>query len=240
MNKIVYDTIIISDIHFGSPNCQSKELYMFLDNIRVKELILNGDVFDDLNFWRLTHWDWQAFSQIRKVSDHCKVVWNKGNHDEINEMFMSALLGVHVNKGHYWKYNNKLFYATHGHVWDIFIYKYRKITEIATWIYTKIQYASHGWSRKISEWVKSKSKSMIRNCEVIRNHAVKMAEENAISYVFCGHTHSAEMKRVRRVLYVNSGTWESDVPHFIGINKEGIFLCRYENHKTTIESFEKF
>ena len=87
MPLVKYDTIIISDIHFGSPNCQSRELFKFLGSLRVRQLILNGDVFDDINFYRLKHWDWKAFGQIRAVSDHCKVIWNKGNHDEINVEF---------------------------------------------------------------------------------------------------------------------------------------------------------
>ena len=47
---IEYDTIIISDIHLGSPLCQAKELSEFLQQIRVKQLILAGDIFDDLKF----------------------------------------------------------------------------------------------------------------------------------------------------------------------------------------------
>src|SRR5205823_1059760 len=61
-----FDAIVISDIHFGSRMCQARELEDFLSNIRVKHLILNGDVFDDLKFNRLQHWHWQALSRIRK------------------------------------------------------------------------------------------------------------------------------------------------------------------------------
>ena len=45
---IKFHTILISDVHFGSPMCQAEELQEFLKNLRVKTLILNGDIFEDL------------------------------------------------------------------------------------------------------------------------------------------------------------------------------------------------
>jgi metallophosphoesterase superfamily enzyme len=59
---IEYDTIIISDIHLGSPLCQAKELSEFLQQIRIKQLILAGDIFDDLKFNRLQHWHWEVLA----------------------------------------------------------------------------------------------------------------------------------------------------------------------------------
>src|SRR5437016_5776701 len=116
---IKFHSILISDLHFGSPMCRARELQDFLKHIRVKTLILNGDIFEDLKFYRLQHWHWEAFGQIRKISDHCKVVWIRGNHDEVDTKFMSHLLGVKV-KGHYsWSVGERKFYATHGDRWDV-------------------------------------------------------------------------------------------------------------------------
>lgn len=232
MRKIKYDTIIISDIHFGQPNCKSKELFIFLNSIEVGTLILNGDIFNDLNFFRLKHWDWRAFSQIRQISDHCKVIWNQGNHDTIDEIFMSCLLGVYVHKGYYWSYKGKAMYAVHGHKWDVFIYRYKTLTAILTWVYDFIQRKSFRWSEYITKWIKNKSKALIRNCEMIRKNAIKMAKENKIKVIICGHTHKAELCKIRGIIYANSGTWESDTPHFIGIkgngNREEVQLIKYE------------
>src|SRR2546421_5908660 len=57
------DAVIISDVHLGSANCQARALAELLDRIASGELpaarlILNGDVFDSIDFRRLnkTHW----------------------------------------------------------------------------------------------------------------------------------------------------------------------------------------
>jgi UDP-2,3-diacylglucosamine pyrophosphatase LpxH len=89
---IEYDAIMISDIHLGSPMCQAQELVEFLNRIRVKYLILGGDIFDDLKFNRLQHWHWEVVSRFRKISDHCHVVWLRGNHDTLSARTMSHLL----------------------------------------------------------------------------------------------------------------------------------------------------
>ena len=171
--KIRANTIIISDVHFGSPMCQSKELLKFLDNLEVKFLILNGDIFDDLRFNRLKHWDWEAFSQIRKISDHCQVIWNRGNHDVIHEGFMSCLLGVKVTNGYYWHIGDKRMYALHGDKWDVFIYKYKLITDIATWVYNKLQEMNLGIAKKITKWVKKRSKMIVKNNTAVKVGAMK-------------------------------------------------------------------
>ena len=51
----VYDCLVISDLHLGSRVCQAKLLEEFLEWAvdRTRRLVINGDVFDDLNFTRL-------------------------------------------------------------------------------------------------------------------------------------------------------------------------------------------
>src|SRR5262245_26603258 len=115
-----YDAIIISDIHLGSRMCQAKELDEFLSRIRVKYLILAGDVFDDLQFNRLQHWHWQALSRIRKISDHCEVIWIRGNHDVVSARTMSHLLGVHVRNNYEWNQRGRRMFVVHGDRWDAF------------------------------------------------------------------------------------------------------------------------
>src|SRR5216110_1701086 len=55
-DKTNYDCIVISDLHLGSDVCQAKLLEEFLiwAAEHCRELVINGDIFDDLNFKRLT------------------------------------------------------------------------------------------------------------------------------------------------------------------------------------------
>ena len=55
-DKTIYDCIVISDLHLGSDVCQARLLEEFLIWAveHCRELVINGDIFDDLNFKRLT------------------------------------------------------------------------------------------------------------------------------------------------------------------------------------------
>lgn len=222
-----YDTILISDIHLGSPMCQARELDAFLAGIRVKHLILAGDIFDDLKFNRLQHWHWQALSRIRKISDHCQVVWLRGNHDSISARTMSHLLGVHVRYHFEWESCGKRFYAVHGDRWDTFIYKHKRLTSVYSLIYDVLQRAHSDRTRRFSQWIKKSVPILRRNSEAVMWGAVRFAQKKGYDAIFCGHTHMATLENVEGILYGNDGTWQSDDPHFIGVNGLRIDLCRY-------------
>jgi len=234
MKKIKTHTILISDIHLGSKMSQSNDLLLFLDNIEVENLVLNGDVFDDLRFNRLKHMDWEVFSQFRKMSDKCNILWVRGNHDFIHEKFMSCLLGVNVVKNFYWHIGKKRVLATHGDIWDIFIYKYKLISDVLTWIYNKFQEKNSELMRGFNKLLKEKSKMMIKNTEAVRNGAIKLAKENAINIVICGHTHIAELVEKDSIIYGNCGTWESAIPTYITIDENIIKLFQFENGKSIL------
>lgn len=49
MKKEDIDTLILSDIHFGSELCNAELLFEVMSQFRFRRLILNGDIFDHLN-----------------------------------------------------------------------------------------------------------------------------------------------------------------------------------------------
>ena len=62
---ILQDALVISDLHLGSENCQAKALTRFLEDLRegstqTHSLILNGDVFDSIDFRRLKKHHWKV------------------------------------------------------------------------------------------------------------------------------------------------------------------------------------
>jgi hypothetical protein len=94
------DAVVISDIHLGSDNCQAKAAAAFLQilldgDLRTRRLIINGDVFDSIDFRRLKKTHWKVLSQIRHLSDKIEVIWIAGNHDGSADV-ISHLLGVSV------------------------------------------------------------------------------------------------------------------------------------------------
>src|SRR4051794_23585733 len=63
-----YDCLVISDLHLGSEVCQARLLEEFLDWAvnQTRELVINGDIFDDLNFKRLTRRHFACLKVIRR------------------------------------------------------------------------------------------------------------------------------------------------------------------------------
>jgi UDP-2,3-diacylglucosamine pyrophosphatase LpxH len=236
---IEYNVVIISDIHLGSQMCQARELDEFLSCIRVKYLILAGDVFDDLKFNRLQHWHWQVLSRLRKMSDHCQVVWIRGNHDVVSAPTMSHLLGVEVKNHFTWSLNENRFYVVHGDRWDAFIYKHQFLTSVLTSLYNGLQRFHGSGMRRVTKWLKKRAKLLTRNSEAVRFGAVEFAKKHGIDAIFCGHTHMATLLESDGVIYGNDGTWQSDTPHFIGIDGESVQLCKYSDSQVTVVATQK-
>ncbi len=94
-----YDCIVISDLHLGSDVCQAKLLEEFLIWAveHCRELVINGDIFDDLNFKRLTKRHFACLKIIRRNSDRddFRLVWVRGNHDGPIDI-ISHIVGVEI------------------------------------------------------------------------------------------------------------------------------------------------
>ncbi|MEI8135575.1 MAG: UDP-2,3-diacylglucosamine diphosphatase [bacterium] len=208
----VVDTLIMSDIHLGSEVSRSKDALEMLKQYEFTRLILNGDVFEDLNFKRLSKADWKFLSYIRKLSGHkhdVEVVWVAGNHDGIAEI-LSHLLGITVYDEYIWEFESEKYLAIHGHQFDKFLTENVLITNLATWFYQFFQRIDSD-EQRLSRWMKQRSKTWLRVSEKIALDAIAYAKQKRAKYVFCGHTHQAMELEKDGVLYVNSGCW-TDVP----------------------------
>lgn len=232
-----FKTVLISDIHLGSPLCQAESLLTFLKNLDTDILILNGDIFDDLNLKRLTKDHFAVLKQLRKMSGNSThVVWIKGNHDDLPSNLMSLIFGVDIVNFYKWEDNGKTLYATHGDIWDVYIYKHKVLTHLVTGIFNFITSFDSQFIFKLMRWIKSYFKEYSRNVESIRISALEFAKTHDYKAIFCGHTHHAELVEDNDLnIYGNDGTWQTDVPHFIGLHDHFISLYKYENTVITEE-----
>jgi UDP-2,3-diacylglucosamine pyrophosphatase LpxH len=221
------DTIIVSDIHLGSDVSRSKRLVQLLRSHTYKRLILNGDVFDDLNFHRLSKQDWRFLSFIRKMSSPrrgIEVVWVVGNHDGGISEVLSHLLGVPVHEQFAFVTHDVPMLAIHGHQFDRWITEHVTVTAIASWIYLMIQKLDP--EHRASRWVKRKSKKWLRLSEKIAADASGYAARHGAQVVFCGHTHHASESLHQGVRYYNSGCWTDKPSQYITIDHDGVVSVR--------------
>jgi UDP-2,3-diacylglucosamine pyrophosphatase LpxH len=202
------DAVILSDLHLGSGNSQAKRVCEFLERLvegelLTERLILNGDVFDSIDFRRLNKNHWKALSLLRKLSDQVEIVWLAGNHDGSADI-VSHLLGV-VEDEYVLESGGQRLLILHGHVFDEFIQAYPFMTWLADQIYHLLQLVDR--THRFAKMAKHGSKSFLRNASRIAAGAVETAKRRGCSAVCCGHTHSAVAATDQPIPYFNSGCW---------------------------------
>lgn len=212
------DTIIISDVHLGSAVSRAGELIKLLEHYSFRQLILNGDIFDDLNFKRFRDEDWEFIRYLRILSKdkEKEIIWIIGNHDGDIEL-LTDLLGIRIHNEYFWQYDGKIFLAIHGHQFDDFLYKHVIISDITSWIYYLIQRLD-GKSQRISRFIKRASKAWLKLSNKVASSALNYGKTNNADVVICGHTHQAIYKKNGTTEYFNSGCWTDQPAHYITID----------------------
>ncbi len=226
MEKETVDTIILSDVHLGSRVSRAKEALATLKKYEFKRFILLGDIFDDLNFERLTDEHWDFISYVRELSvtsPETEVIWVVGNHDELLLKVMSHLMNMKAHRFYEWEYFGKKYLAIHGHQFDRFLSENIILSAVASSIYFFIQ-GIDSREQRISRFIKRMSKSWLRLSDRVAKSASLFGVLRNAHYVFCGHTHLAIEKEFKKNKYFNSGCW-TDIPsNFITILEEKIII----------------
>jgi UDP-2,3-diacylglucosamine pyrophosphatase LpxH len=225
------DAVVISDIHLGSENCQAKPLAEFLESIRhgtmpTRRLILNGDMFDSIDFRRLKKQHWRVLSEIRKLSDEIEITWINGNHDGPAEI-ISHLLGVNVSEEMVIESGDQKILFLHGHRFDQFITRYPVLTWFADRLYNFLQRIDK--SHYFAKLAKRRSKTFLRCAQKIETDAIKYAARKGCDAVCCGHTHQALSNTSGPVHYFNSGCWTEKPCHYLIVHDGEIEVRAYQD-----------
>ena len=207
------ETLIISDVHLGSPVSKAADLLHLLQNSQFKRLILLGDIFQDLNFSRLTKDHWRLISYIRKLSNPkrgIEVVWVEGNHDAGITEVMEHLIGVRVYQEYTWEWQGKKCLAIHGHQYDkLWAKGVPFLGRIFTPIYLWLQHVDF-----LKKWLPRLLDKLHTHWErldiAVAKGALKHAVHVGADFVFCGHTHLAMHEWGDGVEYWNAGDWVGD------------------------------
>ena len=223
------DAVVLSDLHLGSDNCQAEAIASLLDEIRTGELpakriLLNGDVFDSIDFRRLKKFHWKVLSLLRKLSDTIEILWVNGNHDGPSEM-ISHLLGVEVRDEAVIESGSRKILFLHGHRFDDFIEAYPNATWIADRVYRLLQRIDR--SHTFAKFAKRNSKTFLRCAEQIERESVAYARTRGCQVVCCGHTHLATATRHDGIEYFNSGCWTEKPCHYLTLRNGIVRLHEY-------------
>ncbi|WP_333878756.1 UDP-2,3-diacylglucosamine diphosphatase [Flavobacterium sp.] len=225
MKKRKVDVVVISDVHLGTYGCHARELTDYLNSVKPKTLILNGDIIDIWQF-RKSYFPASHLKVIKKImsmsSKGTKVYYLTGNHDEFLRKFTDLHLGtisllnklvLDLDGKKAWIFHGDVFDASVNHAkwlaklggwgYDMLIL----INRLLNWILTRCNREPYSLSKKIKDNVKSAIK-FITKFEAV---CTELAIENQFDYVICGHIHEPKIKVTETekgsTTYLNSGDW---------------------------------
>jgi len=229
------DTLIVSDVHLGSPLAMAQELHQLLSVMTFNRLILLGDIFADLNFRRLTREHWKLISYIRKLSNPkrgVEVVWVEGNHDIGFTQVMEHLIGVKVYQQYTWMWDGKKCVALHGHQFDG-LYADGHLpwfNGLITEIHIRLQRL--GILKKWLPTILDKFHTHYgRLTKKVAEGAFDVAKQEQADYVFCGHTHQPYFEKKGTIEYYNVGSWVSDSGTYARLGDDGVYLQKFSMDK---------
>src|SRR5271155_5265394 len=227
------ETLIVSDVHLGSAVSLAAALTHLLKHSKFKRLILLGDIFQDLDFSRLTSEHWKLISYIRKLSNPkrgVEVVWVEGNHDAGITDVMEHLLGVKVYKQYEWGWRGRKCVAIHGHQYDkLWAHGVPFLGRIFTPIYLWMQRVDFlkKWLPRMLDKFHTHWERLDRK---VADGALKFAAHLGAGYVFCGHTHQTYDEIRNGIHYYNTGDWTGAAGTYIAL-KDG----QVEQHEYRVD-----
>ena len=240
------ELVVISDVHLGTFGCQAKELLSYLNSIKPKKLILNGDIIDIWQF-RKSYFPKFHLKVIQKIInmsvEGTKVIYLTGNHDEMLRKFSDVKIGnLTLADKIVLKLDGKKAWFFHGDVFDVSIQNAKWLARLGGWGYDilillnqfinfwliKFKKEKYSLSKKIKNNIK-KAVKYIQDFETV---AAELAIENKYKYVICGHIHHPQIKRIVNkngtCLYLNSGDWVENLTA-LEYNEKRWSLVKYED-----------
>ena len=233
MDRHVYSTLILSDLHLGAETSHAREATCVLKENRFQRLILLGDIFADLNFARLTKDHWKFLGYIRKLSNpkrNIEVVWVEGNHDHGLTDIMSHLVGVRVYQDYTWEYDGLLHIAIHGHQFDGFQVNRIRLSRLGTSLFLQLQKVDLK-GNPITRMIDRLNTRWLRMSPKVASGALTYARQHGAERIFCGHTHEALHEERDGVHYYNSGGWVDSRLTYVTIDEQGVKIREYNENE---------
>ena len=217
-------SIFLSDIHLGTRACQAERLLSFLRTYESEHVYLLGDIIDFWSLARGVYWPplHNTFVQkmLKRARHGVKVVFVPGNHDEALREYVDSNFGdirvvreaahTAADGRHYLLIHGDEFdQVTRYHRWVASLGDYAyglllRLNVLPSWIRRKLHLRGY-WS--LADYAKRKLKGALEfvyGFEESVAHHVRLMEFDG---VVCGHIHSAAIKDIGGITYINCGDW---------------------------------
>lgn len=241
-----FKTVILSDIHLGTPDCKAKELCQFLKKIRCETLILNGDIIDGWALRKGGKWLPAHTKFIRTIlrkmeKEGTEVIYLRGNHDDILERFLPVVVGglVVAKEYVYEAGDGRKYLVVHGDGFDQISTNYRWLARAGAVGYDWLLRFNrcYDWYRvkrgkdyfSLSKAVKAKVKASVSFVGRYEEQLQKFAKIRGCDGIICGHIHTPADEQVGEVHYLNSGDWVESLTGIVEHVDGGMELFSYQD-----------
>ena len=218
-------SLFISDVHLGTRACQASQLLEFLCEYECQHLLLLGDIID---FWamrrRLPFWSEAQNTVIQKILRRARksvqVVYIPGNHDEVAREHVGISFGniqVHYDYVHTLADGRRLL-LLHGDDFDGVTKYHRWVAILGDHAYSLLVRLNIllSWLRRVlgfpgywslAGYAKRKVKTAVNFVFDFEAAVIHQVRLRGLDGVICGHIHSAAMKEIDGLHYLNCGDW---------------------------------
>ena len=217
-------SIFLSDIHLGTRACQAGRLLDFLRCYEAQNVFLIGDIVDFWAMRRSIAWTPAQNTVVQKILRRARhgerVVLIPGNHDEVLRDYLGTTFGEIEVTGDYVHRlaDGRRFLLLHGDEFDQITRHHRWIAVLGDVMYdvlvrlnTLIAFVRRRcgmhcyWS--LAGYAKRRVKSALQFIFDFEQSVAHAARQRGLDGVICGHIHSAALRDVGGVCYVNCGDW---------------------------------
>lgn len=219
-----YKSIFISDLHLGARACNAEAICEFLKQNSAEKLYLVGDIIDGWRLKKKWHFPQSHVNVIRQILTSAKngteVHYLAGNHDEAMRDFLPLdNLGriEFSNRQDYIGIDGKRYLVIHGDMFDSLMWDKKwlmhagdAIYDFLIWFNVKFNFVRkriglNYWS--LSKFLKSNTKSALNYINKFEEHVADYCKNKGYDGIICGHIHSAEIREINEIKYMNDGDW---------------------------------
>lgn len=246
-----YRSIFISDIHLGSRHCQSEILLGFLKEYKCDTLYLVGDIID---FWKLkrrfkiTSSQVAVLQKILKLSKKGTAIkYVLGNHDADIRPFLKYNINIEnidiKNEFIHKTVDGKDILVIHGDFCDFLSTSAKWVTQLGDNFYTfslhfndmvnflRKKIGLPYWS--VSKYLKHNVKEAVGFIFEFEKILANYTKKRRCFGVVAGHIHSAEIKFVDDILYMNDGDFQESGSALLETHDGDFILVHYLSGKWT-------
>ena len=217
-------SIFLSDIHLGTRACQAERLVDFLRAYEAENIFLIGDIVDFWSMSRSIYWTPAQNTFVQKILRRARrgerVIFIPGNHDEALREYVGIAFGdIEVLTEHVHRLaDGRRFLLLHGDEFDQITRHHRwvavlgdvaynllvRLNGLLSWMRRRMGISGY-WS--LAGYAKRRIKKALQFIFDFEDSAVHSARQRGLDGIICGHIHSATIRQIGELTYVNCGDW---------------------------------